>query len=340
MVPNLIFLYELVRLDVAIPTNTFFPGYYITPSIVWLGVVDGYPSYNNMRLTLISFETHDSVPKIVNFLFTWIVVTLLQVLYLLIYLAWLVMITPTIILFWLLLGIFFFQTKLLSIGAVWNFWVSFWIGRNEFDRRMLTKRNDALDYDIFNKSLLAEFLFETVPQLIVQSINSKLTGTLTNIAIFSITLSSYSVLNGVYKYGYHVLWLGKNIADVPQSIPYVTDSSIVNNNISKKENEVYNLNPMIELQAYRVNEGELESFRIKEVLGFRILEEGPPEFEAWRYLMLCENLDVIRIIVNNDIKNAFDLRNSTNEIKKKILEQYKKVATSQDYELVLTLLGD
>jgi len=113
---------------------------------------------------------------------------------------------------WSIIGLYIFQCKVLSIGRVWTMWMYVWTGHNGFRKEV------KVDTGILNESLFAEFLSETLPQLVIQGVNNKLIGMWTSMAIFSACLSITIAVNGVYRYGYYTVWLGMNIDDVPTKI--------------------------------------------------------------------------------------------------------------------------
>jgi hypothetical protein len=113
---------------------------------------------------------------------------------------------------WSIIGLYIFQCKVLSIGRVWTMWMYVWTGHNGFRKEV------KVDTGILNESLFAEFLSETLPQLVIQGVNNKLIGMWTPMAIFSACLSITIAVNGVYRYGYYTIWLGMNIDDVPTKI--------------------------------------------------------------------------------------------------------------------------
>jgi hypothetical protein len=76
-----------------------------------------------------------------------------------------------------------------------------------------------IDTGIMNESLFAEFLSETVPQLLLQSINSSACQQLNSgVAIFSISLSVFMTCNGLYRYWYYTYFLGYEMRDVPLEV--------------------------------------------------------------------------------------------------------------------------
>ena len=60
-----------------------------------------------------------------------------------------------------------------------------------------------------------------MPQLIIQSMNNQFTQKWTSAGIFSITLSVFMTLNGLYRYGYYLLWLGMALKDVPNPVLFI-----------------------------------------------------------------------------------------------------------------------
>ena len=113
---------------------------------------------------------------------------------------------------WSVIGLYIFQCKVLAIGRVWTGWMYVWTGHNNFRKEV------KVDTGILNEALFAEFLSETLPQLVIQGVNNKLIGMWTPTAIFSAALSIVIAVNGVYRYGYYTIWLGMNIDDVPTKI--------------------------------------------------------------------------------------------------------------------------
>jgi hypothetical protein len=104
-----------------------------------------------------------------------------------------------------MLGVFFFQCKVIAIGAIWNFWFLVWTGTYEHSIDVI------VDTSLLNESLLAEFLMETLPQLIIQVYNTQIIGQWTSIGYFSSILSIFIAFNGLYRYGYYSFWRGIHI---------------------------------------------------------------------------------------------------------------------------------
>ena len=87
----------------------------------------------------------------------------------------------------------------MCIGPVWNFWFINWLGTERFNALALEKAKEDIDFAILNESLFTEFICETMPQLIIQSINTSLTGGVNPAFLFSVILSGYNTVNGIYK---------------------------------------------------------------------------------------------------------------------------------------------
>lgn len=128
------------------------------------------------------------------------------------------LVSTALITIWLCIGMFLYQSKVICIGPVWNYWISKWLGIDHPSYQALLKGEDEIDLAILNKSLLAEFLIETLPQLIIQSVNTVFINDVNAVFLFSVILSSYDTINGLWKYGYYILYLGKSFSEVPHEI--------------------------------------------------------------------------------------------------------------------------
>jgi hypothetical protein len=112
---------------------------------------------------------------------------------------------------WLFVGLFLYQTKMLAIGKVWNTWFYTWTQCNDYNKEI------SLDASVLNESLFYEFLFETVPQIAIQSINNSLIykGNIPPVSLFSLAMSIFIAINGIYRYGYYLLWKGTKFDEIP-----------------------------------------------------------------------------------------------------------------------------
>ena len=190
------------------------PAFLEDGTLLWLGNNHGFPLFRGQRLS-VSFDKHDGILKVVWFWVVWAVCLAAQSVSLSVFLACyapFIAFHVTFSALWLAFGFFLYQIKVMAVGSVWTFWFRVWRRRDgdKHDSKVL------VDTGIMNESLLAEFVSETCPQLIIQSLNSALCGTLNNsTAQFSIFLSVFMACNGIYRYWYYTYYLGYDYKDVP-----------------------------------------------------------------------------------------------------------------------------
>ena len=108
------------------------------------------------------------------------------------------------------IGAFCYQSKVIAIKTVWDSWVYAWTLSSNY--RM---EDYDIDTEMLNESLFSEFVFETMPQLTTQSINSYYTSEWTAIQYFSTVLSGFMTINGIYTFGYYSLYQGKKMGEIP-----------------------------------------------------------------------------------------------------------------------------
>lgn len=299
ILPNILFLAILRRANALIPSNLLlYPGFiYVSRNLIWLGVSNGYPLFDGEKLSL-SFDSHDSIPKITSYIVIWIVLILCQLVYLLIYLLVWPIISFILILLWSIVGLYLFQSKCICIGPVWNYWFKQWIGDEKMKLLNLNKPDDHIDFAILNESLLAEFLFETLPQLLIQSYNTILIEAVDGAYIFSVILSGYNTLNGLYKYGYHVLYKRIPVSDVPREIELLGGFLKYKNN--------------------------------KQIVPDA---ENQPEIEAWSLLVEIGNhQELVDLVETKNLKSPFDLRCADDSILEEILCLYLKLKTDREHQ--------
>ncbi len=70
----------------------------------------------------------------------------------------------------------------------------------------------------FNKSLLSEFLIESLPQVIIQSYNNSKTNTWSIYGYASAALFAIVALDGIWRFIYYRLYSGISFANIPISI--------------------------------------------------------------------------------------------------------------------------
>ncbi len=95
------------------------------------------------------------------------------------------------------------------------FWLRVW---NADNFEIVTTDSSAIDTGHLNRGLLSEFVFETLPQLVLQIFNNTNTKIWTTSGYFSTCFSIFSTLNGIYKYIYWVGYKGISIDDVPVTV--------------------------------------------------------------------------------------------------------------------------
>jgi hypothetical protein len=139
--------------------------YRITAFWFWLSHAKGLPLINNQKQRF-SFENHDSLPKVVLYIVTWVMLIVGQLICLIPFALWIAVLSPYYITLYLI-GIFLFQTKLLVHKTVWNTWCAVFTNRaNRY------AKNVTYDTKFFNESLLCEFVLQSIPQLVIKFINN------------------------------------------------------------------------------------------------------------------------------------------------------------------------
>ena len=76
-----------------------------------------------------------------------------------------------------------------------------------------------LEMTVTVSTMLSEFIFETIPQLMTQSVNNTYTNQWTSVFnITSIVLSGFVTLNGVWRFMYYSWWKGISLNQIPFEI--------------------------------------------------------------------------------------------------------------------------
>lgn len=132
------------------------------------GTVQGdhipYPTCLGRRVALLcSFEHHDSLYAVLLEGLTWVAAVAAQALTL--------VLLPLFLTLWLAVGVFLQMTKTIAMGTMWNVWFQVWTGYQHWDDEYGTVDTEDLNY-----GLLAQFCLETVPHIILQSVNNTLLG--------------------------------------------------------------------------------------------------------------------------------------------------------------------
>jgi len=217
ILPILYFLFVLCSVrgkesgKCAYPTMLYnlYPGLHVHHSLWWLRHENGLPLniYNDAQIRL--FGEFDSLllPKILAVAGLWVGLILLQVVSLLAYLMWLPVAAAFLIL-WFGVGLVLFQSKTLATRRAWNLWFYMWSGDDEFHK------STQVDLAIFNGSMVAEFLLETLPQLCLQCANNALVNGWGAVAILSLVFSFIMAVVGTYRYVYWGVFRGEPILHI------------------------------------------------------------------------------------------------------------------------------
>ena len=193
--PNSIFIFKIYRMGALVPSFLVkLPSIMVDRStLLWLGEEKGYPLYYGEKLR-VSFDRHDSLMKLVSYWIVWVVCIIVQmftvVFVILLYIPVFAVHIPFWIV-WLLLGFYCNQIKAMAIKRVWTVWFQLWTNSNKFDSKA-----QLVDTGVMNEAIFAEFMTETIPQLVLQSLNNQATKTWTSIGIFSTSLSIFMAING------------------------------------------------------------------------------------------------------------------------------------------------
>lgn len=109
---------------------------------------------------------------------------------------------------WAVFGIFLYMTKLFANKAIQDFWLSVWTGE------AVKPSGEMVDKKVLNESIFSEIVFESLPELILQSLNNQLLGEWNIVGYISAANSALSVANGVYRVLYFKFYLKQNLVDV------------------------------------------------------------------------------------------------------------------------------
>ena len=209
ILPSSMFLYHLYSFGITPVTTQFIGTKVLNGPLVWLGFSNGYPTINSQRSQWLN-DANVGLERSVRYWLLWICLTVLQLVYLVVAIIWYAL-SSLFLFFWLIVGIFLYQTKVLAIGNVWNMWVRLYTQSNDFDKQV------SLDVSLLHQSLFFEFIIEAVPQITIQAINNSLTftGHYPAISLLSVVTSSLIVIHGLYRYGYYRLWKGILFDEIP-----------------------------------------------------------------------------------------------------------------------------
>jgi hypothetical protein len=125
---------------------------------------------------------------------------------------------------WFLVGYIIYSFQLFPISRISNRWLylfvySFAVEKESYRRRFDT--SDAIILPMVQKGKVEETILESVPQLIIQLINTYMLeefAVMDEVTLFSISLSVLSLSNTIWYYSYWNLFRCKPIRDVPSSL--------------------------------------------------------------------------------------------------------------------------
>ena len=150
-----------------------------------------YPTIFNRRIGfLFDLSLHDSIFALFLELLYWMLAIAAQLFSLLL--------VPMFFMCWFIYGCILQMTKFITISSLYNNWYQVWTSTDEYDDVGL----GGVDTQELNYYLLCQFVFETLPMIIIQIINNSLLHTWVSspFAIFSFIMSIVMLLNVLYKY--------------------------------------------------------------------------------------------------------------------------------------------
>lgn len=112
-------------------------------------------------------------------------------------------------LLWLMVGYFLFITKVMCIGRVQRFWHRIWTGKTD------TTHNHIIDQRQLNEQYFTILTMQSIPWLILQSVNAKFLRSASPIQIASLVISGMMIVAGLYRYAFHLLFDRIPIGSVP-----------------------------------------------------------------------------------------------------------------------------
>lgn len=142
---------------------------------------------------IISIDAHDNLVGLGLELLTWLVAVVGQVLTLIF--------LPMFVIVWFLIGCLFQMTKTITMTRMWDLWFRVWTNSDTFR----DIGGGGVDTHMLNYALLAQFVLETLPNIVIQPVNNTLLGSwlTSSIAILSFCMSCFMLANVLYKYAYY-----------------------------------------------------------------------------------------------------------------------------------------
>ena len=333
VIPSSMFIYKLFHMK-AYPRLMKFVGVEImNGQHIWLSVsVDGFPLINGERSTL-SYEEHDGIEKLAWYWLLWLLLIAFQVIFILSSIVWHI-IALVLLVVWLFIGLFLYQTKMLAIGKVWNVWFFTWTRSNDFSKEL------SLDASILNESLFHEFILETVPQIAIQSINNSLiyNGHLPAISVFSLAMSIFITINGIYRYGYFLLWKGVKFDEIP--LPLAVRMHKINKSFLPRRSMLTKKIASL-VNAVKVSDSKMMTKatpgsirRMSQVM----LVGNPTPSAVISSINYYLNLGLMKLKCNDNVESTIELAASIHEFKE-LVSAVMSLKLVQDMRVIATLDG-
>ena len=133
---------------------------------------------------------------------------------------------------------FLYQTKLLAFVPFWNLWVKRWTGNDED-----YLKKGLVDVTMLNKSILTELIFESLPQIIIQVVNGFFMKTFTLVGYFSIAMSSFFIINGIYSFVFYLYCKKVPFDKIPNGIDIPEELRAEKTSVEMTIHKAYNVVP-------------------------------------------------------------------------------------------------
>ena len=113
---------------------------------------------------------------------------------------------------WPLIGCTLWTTKVFCFVAVHNLWLLVWTGTK---KHADTSSPNGIISKLLNRSLSMHVFLQTIPNLVIQIINSTLLDLWSPVSLLSVSFTAFNALNGAYRTGYYVFYKGYRLEDIP-----------------------------------------------------------------------------------------------------------------------------
>ncbi len=189
---------------------------------IWLSHERGSPLINNKRQAF-TFTHHDSIPKVMVYVISWLILLSLQLMSLSLFIVWVLLLSPYYLAV-IAMGSFLYFTGLLAHGTVWNYWVWFYSGKYRIYSKSVT-----YDTRILNEAMCVQFACISVPLFIVKVLNMEVVRIYNEMDTYatrwwcgymSVFVSAAIILLGLYRYVFYTLRYHTHIKDVPFTIVF------------------------------------------------------------------------------------------------------------------------